>query len=120
MKTYLTLTVLLFFVFTLSCNKDDALKPITGDCGSGDVLKKAKNRVGTVLSNPADSTYIISYHEPGTYDSVDFGYVCNLPDNMKEAGIKVQFSGEYRKHPLPGSFGGSTNYYLKLTDISRK
>jgi hypothetical protein len=120
MKTSLILIIPLFFVFTLSCNKDDALKPITGDCGSGDVLKKAKNRVGTVLANPADSTYIISYHEPGTYDSVDFGYVCNLPDNMKEAGLKVEFSGEYRKHPLPGAFGGSTNYYLKLTEISRK
>lgn len=120
MKTYLASIVLLSLVLAFSCGKDDALKPINGDCGSGEVLKKAKKRIGTVVSNPADSTYIISYHEPGTYDSVDFGYVCNLPDNMKEVGLKVEFSGEYRKHPLPGAFGGSTNYYLKLTDISRK
>jgi cytochrome c-type biogenesis protein CcmE len=115
------LSVLMFTMLIVSCakNEPDAQTKLSrAGCDSGIVVKTAKNKVGLVSYIQAENQYLVNFHEPGTYDSVDVGYTCNLPEKFRQEGLRVVFSGVYRKHPVPSILGGYTNYYLELTKIA--
>jgi hypothetical protein len=119
MKHLFTTLVTVLTLLMAACDNNEPESSLSG-CDRGKVVKKAKNRAGQVSFIPSENSYLIQYAEPGTYDSVDMGYTCNLPEEFKQAGLKVIFSGDYRKYPVASPLGGYTNYYLELTDIALK
>lgn len=92
----------------------------SGCSGLTTVIKHVDNRTGTVYYNSFDKVYMIRYHYPGTYDSVDFGVTCNLPAELQVDGAKITFDGDYlsldRKLGTPQPVGYSY-YYLRLTKV---
>ena len=76
--------------------------PLPTPCDiAGPVISRAKNFVGTVLyyGHPEyhgnTGMYCIIYSVANTADSQIFGYVCNMPNQFKQKGLQVMFSGEY-------------------------
>ena len=94
---------------------------IEGGCGdTTSVVKKAVKLTGVVYYNTYDKVYQIIYHIPGTYDSQDIGFVCNLPADLQKSGSQITFDGDYLKLDRPvitPQTGGQNFYYLKLTRV---
>lgn len=130
-------TLSLFFVVALiaacsglnAVSTQDDPNSITFDGSSlaqekcGDTLKLVKRMEGAtghVSYRASDRLYTITVHQAGTYDVVDVGIVCNLPEKAQKTGLRVTFDGEY--YPFSRTLStmqpvGYTYYYLHLTKI---
>jgi hypothetical protein len=98
--------------------KPDIVLPNGEKCFQGEALKKVKDQRGMIVYSEQDSTYAIQAGIPGSYDSVDIGYLCEESDILKQPGTFIKFSGRYYKYTKeqPLTFVGFTYYYLDITD----
>lgn len=112
----------LFFLASLqSCTTKSVDAEISELCpDAGKFVKKVESVIGRIQFNSTRQQYAIQRAIPGTYDSVDVGYLCNLPEEFQKPGLKIEFSGSYFENDeVPASFAGLENYYLTLTKIAR-
>lgn len=112
---------LFFLVSLLGCTTKNVDAEISEQCpDAGKFAKKVESVIGRMKFDSTRQQYAIQRAIPGTYDSVDVGYVCNLPEGFRQTGLKVEFSGSYYENDeVPRSFGGLENYYLTVTNIAR-
>ena len=112
---------LFFLVSLLACTTKSVDTAGSEPCpNTGKFVKKVKSITGQVNLDSTRQQYFIQRAIPGTYDSVDVGYVCNLPEAFWQAGLQVEFSGSYYENDdVPASFGGFENYYLTVTKIAK-
>lgn len=112
---------LLFLVSHLSCTTRNVTTQGSDLCpNAGKFVKKVKSVTGRVYLDSTRQQYLIRRGIPGTYDSVDVGYVCNLPEAFQESGLKIEFSGSYYGNDeVPASFAGLEYYYLTVTKIAK-
>ncbi len=87
---------------------------------AGPFKKQVSEITGVVAYDSTEQKYAISAAIPGTYDSVDFGYICSETSFDYKTGDKVVFDGKYYEftRPKPASFAGLTNYYLDIENIA--
>lgn len=101
------------------CNKEkDTLKPSAENCHSGKIVKSVRNQKGIVQSNAAGDQYSISVHIPGTYDSVDVGFICEASAIPKQAGLKIYVSGNYYAYTGDEKTGYPAGVELYLLDVT--
>jgi hypothetical protein len=87
---------------------------------AGKFVKKVESVTGLVQFDSTRQQYLIQRAIPGTYDSVDVGYLCNLPEEFRQPGLKVEFSGSYYENDeVPASFAGLENYYLTVSKLAK-
>jgi hypothetical protein len=121
--TYIFLIILL--VTFVNCKDDKEASALFGsqECRSGrKAVKSVNNQNGMVFYHPDEGKYGISYGITGTYDSVDAGFVCEIPDSLQHVGLQVVFSGKLFpfEKKLPATFAGTTYYYMDVTDLKLK
>lgn len=99
------------------CDKEKtAVGPNGEKCFSAKAIKSVKGQNGLVYYHPQEELYAIYVSMPGTYDSQDVGFLCEVPDDLRKDGLTVNFSGSYypykedRKPPT----GGTEYYFLEL------
>jgi hypothetical protein len=120
-KQYLMKLICLFLllpILAIGCEKGT----ITPCNDSAKIVSEFSGRDGTIWFQQASGTYYINYSLPNTIDSVTKGIVCNLPDEFKKDGLKVQYSGKYKDRakdntPVPA---GTDVYSLELVSITLK
>lgn len=80
-----------------------------------EAVVKKKGTIGYVESI---DRYFISFTPEGTYDTVIYGFVCEIPEKLKKSGVSVLFSGKYYAYSdsLPSIFPGHEYYNLDLTE----
>ncbi|MGV3561366.1 MAG: hypothetical protein ACO1O2_24630 [Larkinella arboricola] len=95
--------------------------PQDESCFKGTTLKKVRDREGVIAFNSIENKYSINTHVAGTYDSQGIGFLCNLPDSLKQNGRLVHFDGHYYKYDegRTPNVGGTTYYYLKITNLKK-
>lgn len=113
--------ILFFLVSLLACTTKSLNTEGSELCSdAGKFVKKVKSVTGSVLFDSTRQQYAIRRGIPGTYDSVDVGYLCNLPEEFRQTGLKVEFSGSYYGNDeVLASFAGLENYYLTVTKIAK-
>lgn len=91
MKKYLGVFVLALVVLVFSCKKEKELSPECSECGkeTGEI----EDRRGSVLYDSTFARYYIMMGVPGTFDTFDVGYLCELPEEFQEVGKGVVVSG---------------------------
>lgn len=119
------LYILLFSVGLMfpSCKTDDPnakRKLVDGICGSGKIEKSVTNIEGSIHYNTEEKAFGINVTIPNTIDSEDFGFVCELAENLKQNGTTVIFSGDYRDYGKQAPLGGQEYYYLTISKIEKK
>lgn len=126
---YATLLTL-FLSLTLSCKEQDIYPTASkSPCApAGEITMQVFSRNGLAYYDKYHNLFSIQTAIPNTYDVVDVGIVCNMPENLQqeiiEAGIdqklvKVVFSGSYRE-VIDDKYSGPvgyTYYYLSLSSI---
>ncbi|WP_207509425.1 hypothetical protein [Telluribacter humicola] len=119
MKKYLVLFIIVLLVASYSCQQE-SLKPTCLDCGKQ--TGTLTDRPGTVTYDSTSSRYLIAMHVPGTIDSMEGGFVCELPEQYRQVGKQVLVSGTLYQTSL--SFKGVCcwdHYYcLTLSSISER
>lgn len=112
---------LFFLVSLLACTTRSVDAEISARCpDAGKLVKKVKSVIGRMKFDSTRQQYAIQRAIPGTYDSVDMGYLCNLPEEFRQPDLQVEFSGSYYENDeVPASFAGLENYYLTVTKITR-
>lgn len=116
----LGIMIAIILVFTSAC-EDGELSP---GCDLGGKVEKTVDKVEGFISVNADTgVRTISYHVPGTIDSILSGVVCNelFPDFKIEQGTRVRFSGDFIDDegvldPLV-RLGGQQFFYLDVTFV---
>ncbi len=103
-------------------NKNEPDLKLSTACLKGEKLHSAKEREGILHYNEDYQMAQISYHIPGSYDAVEIGILCEVPDELKLEYQKVIFNGDYYRYdgdelPLPA---GSEPYYLNIRKIRFK
>ncbi len=80
-----------------------------------------ENREGTVDYWSDSDQYVINFTEPGTIDSMITAFVDDLPESLKEPGLKVVVSGTLtQSEDLPAPrMGGQVIYALRISEIKR-
>ncbi|SNR29201.1 MULTISPECIES: hypothetical protein [Hymenobacter] len=108
---------LLLLSFT-SCQKD-TIRDDNSVCASTSTVRKVTDLAGIIQFNQTEQRFAISRYVPGTIDAVDIGIVCELPKNLQQEGVRVQFSGTYREYTgkAKPQIGGQKYYYLELTEV---
>lgn len=114
-------------LFAAGCENETMMESFSlNSCGeAGEKAEQVSGRTGTMWYNEELDEYRIQYAEPGTYDAVIVGIVCNLPHNWKDEnvrrGMKVVFSGAYNEILDNQRFGpaGSKYYYLQITNLKK-
>jgi len=117
---FVLLWVLLLSISMLSCGDGgDSPTSKIGNCFSGKAIKSVKNQKGTVYYNADENQYAVYVTIPGTYDSVDAGFICDKLDTLKKDGLSINFDGNYLpyKEDRKPSMGGLKYYYLNITDF---
>jgi len=117
MRPFFHLTLLLLLTLS-SCQEDSDALPLA--CASNaKAVKKITDASGLVHFDATLNLYIIDRAEPGTYDVVDVGILCNdLPEDLRTANKRVVFSGTYYEYKQPsGAPVGTTYYYLTLSKV---
>jgi hypothetical protein len=81
-------------------------------------IKDAYGENSRILYDSTSRQYLTMVSIPGTYDAVDVGVICNLPDELKTPGLKITFRGKYYKYTgkINYHFAGQTFYNLELSD----
>ena len=120
MTSIKTLAASLFLLCFVGSGCQEDADALNNSCApTARSVKQAKDQVGTVFFNTTEQRYAIISAIPGTFDSQDVGFVCNLPNNLQQDGQKVVFSGTYRTYTGNAPFGpvGTTYYYLDLRQV---
>ncbi|MCE7042057.1 hypothetical protein [Dyadobacter sp. CY312] len=113
---------LIFLTLFGSCKDDKESAVLFGsqECRSDEkMVKSVNNQNGIIFYHAGEEKYGISYGITGTYDSVDVGFLCEIPDSLQQTGLQVVFSGNlfsFDKKP-PAILAGQTYYYLDVTDL---
>jgi len=116
----------IFLGMAASCRRDDPFASVElEECLGKTVVSIVKGRTGRITSSAT-----ISYHYPGTYDSVDLGVLCAEADIEKADSLRklkdnpeVIFDGIYfalderLDLALPA---GTTGYHLKVMNVRLK
>lgn len=106
---------------TGSCKKNEPEVKAEACNAAAKTVKAITNAAGIVYYKSALGQYVVSVHQPGTYDSVDVGVVCgSLPAALQQDGARVTVSGTFREYgqAAPGPEpAGTTYYYLEVADI---
>lgn len=81
------------------------------------VQKEVQNEVGIIEYYKTLDKYCIKVVPEGHIDTVIFGFVCNIPEELKVSNQKITFSGKYFELPdkMPTTFVGHEYYNLNLT-----
>ncbi|WP_439489918.1 hypothetical protein [Algoriphagus sp.] len=88
-------------------------------CELTNELKSVADETGTVWFDSQAQAFAIFSGIDGTYDGQNIGIVCNLPDNYKEEGVTVVFSGKYFENKnLTPQIPGQEYYDLELSKVS--
>lgn len=113
MKNGAFLVILLLYI--VGCSSPTIVQ--NNSCNAKEFVKTVKNATGIIYF--ADSTYIVRTAHANTYDSVDIGFVCNIPDSLKKDGLKLQFDGQYFEYDgtEKSPFIGTTYYYVSLSNV---
>ena len=108
-----------------SCKKDNGfIIDITGEPD-----RVIENVSGILCYNNAFKTWMVSYHIPGTIDSVEEYVIAEMPESKFpfEEGKQVTVSGYCYKIPKDivveknkgmDFIAGTTHYYIKVTDLN--
>ena len=112
----IALAILALTMGLSGCNKAN-VGPDADRCFSGKAIKSVKNQKGLVGYDPLEEKYVINASIPGTYDSQDTGFVCNMPESLRKEGLVVTFSGKYYsyKEDRKPMLGGQEYYFLDVT-----
>ncbi len=108
------------FCLILACKNDNPKLAAKYNCpDAGKFVKAIKAGYGIVTYDATAQSYAISAALPGTYDSVDFGYICSKNVFDFKSGDRVIFEGKYFEFPdkKQASFGGLAYYYLQIEKI---
>lgn len=114
--------VILIFLLSTACGDDEDTCIYEGCDERRQTVKTAKRSLGTIgfFSNP-DTWIIWSDGIIGSdvqiIDGPDVVVPCNFPDEFKELGLRVQFSGELKDTCDEFPDGTSVYYYSKLNEI---
>lgn len=94
MKKYLGIFVLALLTLVVSCTKDKVDKDEVLSCSEcGKKTGELTDRRGVVLYDSTFARYYIVMHVPGTIDSFDVGYVCDLSEEHQKVGKHVEVGG---------------------------
>ncbi len=117
-----TATVLLSCILlssAIGCSENLTFENNAG-CSGKEYVKEARNIEGFIYFDDEQKKYAISSHLPGTYDAIDVGFICAMPDSLKTDGLKVKFDGRYYQfdQDIKPAWAGVTYYYLSLDKVS--
>jgi len=121
-KPLLYAAVAVLLSLTSSCEKEKSMmEKTTQACNASKTVKTITNSAGIVYFNAMLMQYVVSMHQPGTYDSVDVGVVCgDLPNELQQDGTRVTVSGTFKEYDQPAPSAtpaGTTYYYLEVSAI---
>lgn len=122
----------LFFTILLGCEKSEPeqepapenIMDLIPICKPDKEVKAVEDVTAMVIFNPWAEKFVIRKGIDGTYDSVDVGLLCELPEEYQEHGLRIIFSGVYYdiEEDLRKQMGwripGETYYILKLKSIA--
>lgn len=119
MKKYLALCIIPLLAIAYACQQN-SVKPACLDCGKP--TGTLKDRQGTVAYDSTSSRYLIVMHVPGTIDSREGGFVCELPERYRQVGKQVLVSGTLYKTSLSlkGVCCWDNFYCLTLSSIQER
>lgn len=120
MTSIKTLAACLFLLCFVGSGCQEDADALNNSCApTARSVKQAKDLDGIVYFNNTEQRYTIAHWIPGTIDAQDVGFVCALPENLRQDGQKVVFSGTYRTYTGNAPFGpvGTTYYYLDLRQV---
>lgn len=113
--------LILVIIALISCKEDSIIKngftKNAERCDyDGKVVKKVAAANGMMLFDSVRNSYAIRAAIPGTYDSVDYGYLCNTPEELKKPGLKIQFYGIYKNETKSvNAVAGAKVYDLSIS-----
>jgi len=122
MNRFLTMSLWISLFLTAGCGENIGSPDAAGKgCYTGKVLKTLKNQRGRIVYDSTEKKYVVYVSHPGTYDSVDAGFLCdNLEVIEKEEGLtRIVFDGKYflyNQNRVP-EVAGTKYYYLKITEF---
>lgn len=108
------------FLFILLKCSDNTLEKNNSDCSGKKYVKRVNNQAGTIVYDEEQKKYAVSTSIPGTYDSVDLGFICKVPDSLKSNGLKIIFDGSFYEYDqeMKSPWAGVTYYYLSLDKVT--
>ncbi|MDR2810341.1 MAG: hypothetical protein LBB84_07280 [Tannerellaceae bacterium] len=106
---FITLCLFLLFCSAGCSNNEFSAKEETGE--------ELELRSGTFHYVEVYQKWVISYHIPGTIDSVNTYLISNPEKDYPKGHLKVEFSGVVSLSDIPPSMGGETIYNIKLTKL---
>jgi hypothetical protein len=88
----------------LPCNANDA------------VIREVTNEKGTIGYSTELKKYFISVVPEGHIDTVIYGFLCSVPEELKKPGLKIIFNGSYSisTYKPTATFPGHEYYNLNL------
>lgn len=91
-----------------------------GSCFPGKAIKSVKNQKGRIHYNTDEKKYAVYVSIPGTYDSVDAGFICDRADTLKTEGLLITFDGDYLPYESnrKATFVGMEYYNLNITNFT--
>lgn len=109
----------LLLILSLACSKRETTPKGSLKCSEKAFVRSVKNVEGIISYHSDRNEYAIHSAIQGTYDSVEIGFICNMPDSLKIAGLKVRFAGNYFEYDKAENppFGGSSYHYLDITEV---
>ncbi len=114
----LKLILVCFSMLAMSMSQcgDNGVGLSNESCFSGKPTKTVKDQKGIIYYDSEAKLYAVSAHIPGTYDSVDVGFICDNLDSLKKEGLKITFDGNYLpyKAARKPSVAGIEYYYLDI------
>ena len=103
------------------CSKKEEEELDFKECDCGNVtVELIDDLVGQVRYNNDLRKYGIHWAIPGTIDSKKVYFMCKVPSQYKQEGVRVRFSGK-AKNPcdLPTNGTGSQQYFdIELTELA--
>ncbi|MCJ8167572.1 hypothetical protein MKJ04_22205 [Pontibacter sp. E15-1] len=122
---YRTLTLALVSVALLSafgCQKEEAQAPgatLLPCDANRETVQTANALEGFVWFNTTIQEYAIYVGVGGTYDTQYVCVPCKLPEELKQEGVQVVFSGKLKDFGQQPAMmmPGQTYYYLHLSNI---
>lgn len=106
----------------IACSNDDC--ECAGPCNpQSSTVERVINQSGFIAFHEDEDRWMIIAGKPGTvttFDTQYLGILCDsLPETFQEIGMRVEFSGEYKRYDKDpsGPIPGQTYYYLFLSQI---
>ncbi len=111
------ITVGIFLIYS-GCRDSQIVE--LGDCKLEKIIKSVSDKKAIIWFDTQAQKHVVYSGIEGTYDCVDIGIPCNLPESYNTKGLMVLFSGNYYTcNEFSPSIPGETYYYLEITKIKR-